>query len=104
MNDILDKNTTLKYEEYAAKVDEFNALISYQNIMNVVLEETCKLTYLLGLGDISIEQSYYAYNGYFEQSVNIRKTLDTWHDNHISQLKIDIGKGESPKKEYKELS
>jgi hypothetical protein len=80
------------YEEYLVKVDDFNILVVYQNILVTVLEEISKLTYLLGKGGISSDMSYALFNNFLEQSIQTRNSLEQWHDRQVKSLCIDLDK------------
>lgn len=80
------------YEEYQAKVGDFQKLVGYQNALITVLEEISKLIYLLAKGLISTEMSYSTFNKYFELSVQTRTLLGKWHDRQTKALGIDVEK------------
>lgn len=92
ITDISEKSPNPDYKEYLEKVDEFNILVEYQNVLLTVLEEISKLTYLLGKGGISSDMCYSLFNKFFEQSVQTRNLLEQWHDRHVKSLCIDLGK------------
>jgi hypothetical protein len=90
--EITQKNPNPKYEDYQSIVDDFKKLIEYQNVLTAVLAEISKLTYLLGKGEISAEQSYIVYNDYCERSTQTRNLLRQWHDRQVKALRIDLDK------------
>jgi len=92
ITDISQKSPNPDYKEYLEKVDEFNILVEYQNVLLTVLEEISKLTYLLGKGGISSNMCYSLFNKFFEQSVQTRNLLEQWHDRQVKSLCIDLGK------------
>lgn len=92
ITDISQKITNPNYGEYQEKVDEFNILVEYQNVLITVLEEISKLTYLLGKGGISSDMSFSLFNKYLEQSVQTRNSLEQWHDRQVKSLCIDLEK------------
>lgn len=92
ITDISQKSPNPDYKEYQEKVDEFNILVDYQNVLITVLEEISKLTYLLGKGDISSDMSYSVFNRFFEQSIEARNALHLWHDRQVQSLCIDLDK------------
>lgn len=92
ITDISQKSPNPDYKEYLEKVDEFNILVEYQNVLITVLEEISKLTYLLGKGGISSNMCYSLFNKFFEQSVQTRNLLEQWHDRQVKSLCIDLGK------------
>jgi len=89
---ISQKSPNPDYKEYQEKVDEFNTLVEYQNVLVAVLEEISKLIYLLGKGSLSSDMCYSLFNKYLEQSVQTRKLLEQWHDNQVKVLSIDLNK------------
>lgn len=90
ITDITRNNLNPDYKDYQSKVDDFNTLVGYQNVLVTVLEEISKLTYLLGKGAISTERSYSSFNKYLEQSVQTRTLLGQWHDRQVKALRIDL--------------
>lgn len=92
ITDISQKSPNPDYKEYLEKVDKFNILVEYQNVLITVLEEISKLTYLLGKGGISSDMCYSLFNKFFEQSVQTRNLLEQWHDRQVKSLCIDLGK------------
>jgi len=92
ITDISQKSPNPDYKEYQEKVDEFNILIEYQNVLVTVLEEISKLTYLLGKGGISSVMCYSLFNKFLEQSVQTRNLLEQWHDKQVKVLSIDLNK------------
>lgn len=92
ITDICNNSPKLDYKEYQEKVDDFNILVEYQNILVNVLEEISKLTNLLGKGDISSDMCYSLFNKFLEQSVQTRNVLELWHDKQVKALSIDLDK------------
>ncbi len=92
ITDISKKSPNPDYKEYQEKVDEFNTLVEYQNVLVTVLEEISKMTYLLGRGGISSDMSYSLFNKFLEQSVQTRNLLERWHDKQVKALSIDLDK------------
>ncbi|NBJ16962.1 MAG: topoisomerase IV [Dehalobacter sp. 4CP] len=92
ITDISQKSPNLDYKKYQKKIDVFNILVEYQNILVTVLEEISKLTYLFGKGGISSDMSYSLFNKYLEQSVQTRNLLEQWHDRQVKSLCIDLDK------------
>jgi hypothetical protein len=90
--EITQKNPNPKYEDYQSIVGDFKKLVEYQNVLTAVLAEISKLTYLLGKGEISVEQSYIVYNDYCERSTQTRNLLRQWHDRQVKALRIDLDK------------
>ena len=90
--DITQKNPMPDYKEYESAVEELRTLVEFQNVLVTVLEEISKLTYLLGKGTISIEQSYVLYNKYTALSVQTRTLLSQWHNKQVEALRIDLSK------------
>ena len=90
ITDISQKNPNPNYQEYQKNVDDFGALVGYQNVLITVLEEISKLTYLLGKGGISSEMSYSLFNKFLEQSVQILSKLEQWHDRQVKVLRINL--------------
>ena len=80
------------FKIYQEKVDDFNILVSYQNILITMLGEISKLLYLLGKGGISSELCYASYNKYWELSTQAKAVLENWHDKQVETLKIDLDK------------
>lgn len=92
MADITKKNPHPDYKEYDSVVEELKTLVRFQNVLVTVLEEISKLTYLLGKGTISTEQSHFLYNKYVNLSVQTRTLLGDWHSKQVEELKIDLSK------------
>jgi hypothetical protein len=92
ITDISQKSPNPDYKKYQEKVDEFNILVEYQNVLVTVLEEISKLTYLLGKGGISSVMCYSLFNKFLEQSVQTRNSLEQWHDKQVKVLSIDLDK------------
>lgn len=92
ISDITQNTPNPDYKEYLSKVDDFHKLVGYQNALVTVLEEISKLTYLLGKGFISTEQSYSTFNKYLKLSVQTRTLLGQWHDRQVKALSIDLEK------------
>jgi len=92
ITDIIKKSPDPNYKEYQEKVDEFNILVEYQNVLVSILEEISKLTYLLGKGSISTDLSYSLFNKFLEQSIQTRSSLEQWHDRQVKSLCIDLDK------------
>lgn len=92
ITDISQKSANLDFKEYQEKVDEFNILVEYQNILVTVLEEVSKLTYLLGKGGSSSVICYSLFNKFLDQSVQTRNLLEQWHDKQVKVLDIDLNK------------
>jgi len=90
ITDMSQKNPNPNYQEYQKYVDDFHTLVAYQNALITVLEEISKLTYLLGKGGISTDMSYSLFNKYLEQSVQVRTSLEQWHDRQVKSLHIDL--------------
>jgi hypothetical protein len=65
---------TMPCENYSIFLAVCQGFLCYLSIV-VVLEEISKLTYLLGKGSISTEQSYVLYNKYRELFVQTRTML-----------------------------
>jgi hypothetical protein len=101
ISEITQRTTKLDYKDYQSIVDDFKKLVSYQNAMVTALEEISKLTYLLGKGFISIEQSYSSFNKYLELSVQTRNLLGQWHDRQVKALNIDLDKERISKSGFK---
>ena len=80
------------FKIYEQKVDDFNVLVEYQNILITVLGEISKLLYLLGKSGISNELCYASYNKYWELSAHARTVLENWHNKQVEALKIDLDK------------
>ena len=89
---ISQDNPNPDYKAYQEKIDEFNILVEYQNVLIIMLEEISKLTYLLGKGSRSQEMCYSLYSKYWELSVQARSVLEEWHDKQITELRIDLDK------------
>lgn len=98
ISELINKNHKLDYKTYQVKVDEFSILAEYQRILINLLEEICKLTYLLGKGEISNEMSYSIYNTYLNQSNQTIEMLEVWHEEQVGQLGIEIDKNRVMKK------
>ncbi|MDL2205831.1 topoisomerase IV [Eubacteriales bacterium OttesenSCG-928-N13] len=90
--DITKKNTTPAFSEYETAIVELKALVGFQNVLLSVLEEISKLTYLLGKGSISSDQSYALYRKYAGLSVQTRTLLSAWHSKQVETLRIDLSK------------
>lgn len=97
ISDITKKNPNPDYTKYESVVKELKILIGFQNVLVAVLEEISKLTYLLGKGTISAEQSYALYSKYKDSSEQTRMFLSEWHSKQVSTLKIDLCKKRVPK-------
>ncbi len=100
ISELINKNHKLDYKTYQVKVDEFSILAEYQRILINLLEEICKLTYLLGKGEISNEMSYSIYNTYLNQSNQTIETLEVWHEEQVGHLGIEIDKNRVMKKGF----
>lgn len=98
ISELINKNHKLDYKTYQVKVDEFSILAEYQRILINLLEEICKLTYLLGKGEISNEMSYSIYNTYLIQSNQTLEILEAWHEEQVGHLGIEIDKNRVMKK------
>jgi hypothetical protein len=72
-------------------------VVGFQNVLVSALKEISKLTYLLGQGAVSTEQSYMLYNKYIGLSVQSRAQLGDWHHNQVERLKIDLSKERAAK-------
>jgi uncharacterized protein YoxC len=92
ISDITKKNPNPDYTKYESVVEELKTLVGFQVVLVAVLEEISKLTYLLGKGTISTEQSYALCNKYTDLSVQARTLLGEWHRERVSTLRIDLGK------------
>ncbi len=92
ISDITNKNPNPDYAKYESVVEELKTLVGFQNVLVAILEEISKLTYILGKGAISTEQSYALYNRYKDFSVQTRTFLSEWHRERVSTLRIDLGK------------
>ncbi|MDD7794784.1 topoisomerase IV [Clostridium sp. 'White wine YQ'] len=92
ITDISQKSHNPDFKEYQEKVDEFNILVEYQNILVTALEEVSKLTYLLGKGGISSVVCYSLFNRFLDQSVQTRNLLEQWHEKQVKVLNIDLNK------------
>lgn len=92
ITDISQKSPNPDYKEYQEKVEEFNILVAYQDVLVTVLEEISKLTYLLGKGGTSCVMCYSLFNKFLEQSVQTRDSLVQWHDRQVKSLCIDLDK------------
>lgn len=97
ITDIAQKSPNPAYKEYQVKVDELNILVIYQNTLVAVLEEVCKLTYLLGKGVMSREMCYSLFDKLLEQSIQVRNILEEWHERQVMALKIDLDRNRKPK-------
>lgn len=100
ISELINKNHKLDYKTYQVKVDELSILAEYQRILINLLEEICKLTYLLGKGEISNEMSYSIYNTYLNQSNQTIEMLEVWHEEQVGQLGIEIDKNRVMKKGF----
>lgn len=101
ISDITQKTPNPDYKEYQSKVDDFQKLVGYKNLLITVLEEISKLTYLLGKGSISTERSYSSFNKYLELSVQTSTLLGQWHDRQVKALRINLEKERITKAGFK---
>jgi hypothetical protein len=92
ISDIAKKKPKPDYKEYESAVKELKNLVGFQNVLVAVLGEISKLTYLLGKGSISTEQSYVLYKKYRDLSVQTRTLLGEWHNKQFEALRIDLSK------------
>lgn len=103
IDEIIKKNQRAEYKEYQERTVDITLLLEYQQVLLTVLENICKLTNLLGKGKNSIEMSYFIFNTYWEQSNQIRVSLEEWHQNQAWRLGIDIRKNRRSKKGFESL-
>jgi hypothetical protein len=97
ITDLTKKNPGPDLKDYESVVEELKTLVEFQNVLVSVLEEISKLTYLLGKGAVSTEQSYMLYNKYTGLSVQSRTQLGDWHNKQVERLKIDLSKERAAK-------
>lgn len=95
--DEITQDKKINFAEYQVKVEEFDKLIRYQQILISVLEEISKLIYLLNKGAVSAEYSYSIFNIYLEQSQTIQQNLVKWHNEWGMVLGLDIEKNRKNK-------
>jgi hypothetical protein len=75
---------------YQEVVHRLQVLAQQQEILVALLREISNLTYLLGVGQISLESSSTVFKGYLASSTSIRERLGGWHAKQIENLKIDL--------------
>lgn len=97
IDETIKKNQKPDYKEYQDKVNDFTLLLEYQQILMTIIEEICKLTYLLGKGESSNELSYSVFIAYLKQSNQLRTALVEWHQKQVLSLCIDIDKNRRSK-------
>ncbi len=91
-------------QEYEIKVNDFEKLIGYQNILTLVLNEISKLIYSLNLGEVSAEKCYSSYNNLLNNSNESKKLILIWHNFNIEKLEIDIDNNRFKKKGFKGIA
>ncbi|MGM0182775.1 hypothetical protein IGK74_001696 [Enterococcus sp. AZ150] len=80
------------YEEYEKQVLDIQKWYDYQKILLKMLSTISELQYTLNLGVKTREQSEALYKIYADQSKELNNKLQSWHDNAIERLYIDISK------------
>lgn len=66
-------------KSYQEAVHKLQILAQQQSILIALLREISNLTYVLGLGEVSLEASSSAFKGYLATSTNVRERLGVWH-------------------------
>jgi hypothetical protein len=75
---------------YQEVVHRLQVLAQQQEILVALLGEISNLTYILGVGEISLEASSTVFKGYLSSSTIVRDRLGEWHAKQIETLKIDL--------------
>jgi hypothetical protein len=83
-------NDEIDYAAYELLVDKTDSWFDYQQILLRVLDELAELTYALGIGSISRENSYALCDPYVKQSLQAQQNLRDWHSSVSSKLEIDL--------------
>jgi hypothetical protein len=84
------KKYDVDYVTYEALVVKIDSWFDYQQILLRVMDELAELTYTLGLGSISRENSYALCDPYTKQSLQTQVALKSWHESISSKLEIDL--------------
>jgi hypothetical protein len=77
-------------KSYQDVVHRLQVLAQQQAILISLLREISNLTYVLGLGEVSLEASSSVFKGYLATSKDVRERLGVWHSKQIEALKIDL--------------
>lgn len=85
-------NQVLDYKKYEYKVRIIQEWFLRQQLMQELLMRIDDLRYVLAMGSETSKLSHKQYNNYLNQTNNINKKLEEWHNVYINKFGIDIEK------------
>ena len=88
--DDYSKKTSLKYEKYEKIVGESQNWFMYQNLLLDTLYKISDLRYTLNLGKESRKQCVAILSTYKNQVSKIQKSLNSWHNEMVKNLNINL--------------
>ena len=86
----LSNDSTSNVQEYQVKVEDFEKLLRYQDVLLKILEEISKLSYTLSLGIVSIGKCYSSYNSMVNKSNDVRNHIRVWHLENHDRIGIEL--------------
>ncbi|UJF16601.1 hypothetical protein LZ578_05800 [Jeotgalibaca sp. MA1X17-3] len=90
IEELINKSTEGNFKKYIENVNEFESLLSFQEILLKIMQEIGRLEYIFGKGKISRENSFSLFNKYKELSVLVNNELASWQNNQIIEQKISL--------------
>ena len=90
IEELIQKETQISYEEYSSIVNKLDGLVFFQKILLRVLQEIGKLTVVFGNGKLSQESSFSLMHTYVEQIAILSDDLAVWQDQYIDNFAIDL--------------
>lgn len=90
IEELIQKETQISYEEYSSIVNKLDGLVFFQKILLRVLQEIGKLTVVFGNGKLSQESSFSLVHTYVEQIAILSDDLTVWQDQYIDNFAIDL--------------
>jgi len=90
IEELIQKETQISYEEYSSIVNKLDGLVFFQKILLIVLQEIGKLTVVFGNGKLSQESSFSLLHTYVEQTSMLSDDLIVWQEKYIDKFAIDL--------------
>jgi len=90
IEELIQKETQISYEEYSSIVNKLDGLVFFQKILLRVLQEIGKLTVVFGNGKLSQESSFSLFHTYVEQTSMLSDDVIVWQEKYIDKFAIDL--------------
>ena len=90
IEELIQKETQISYEEYSSIVNKLDGLVFFQKILLRVLQEVGKLTVVFVNGKLSQESIFSLVHTYVEQIAILSDDLTVWQNQYIDNFEIDL--------------